>query len=167
MKKIVNSHPLKSFLNLKLPMKKLVIAISAVCLMGSCTQKPANTNSYVAIDKTQLDTTVKPGDDFFAYVNSKWIKNNPIPATEGSWGSFYILRDSSKAVLHRIGEKDAATKNAAKGSTTQMVGDFYATGMDTTAINAAGIKPTQPWIDSINNIKNTNDLIRVNAIAQI
>jgi putative endopeptidase len=142
-------------------MKYLLIAITVVCAFAACTQKPAATSTYTAIDVKEFDSTYNPGNDFFDYINAKWIKANPIPPSEGSWGSFYILRDSSKAVLHRIAVKDAADNTAAKGSTAQMVGDFFASGMDTTDINKDGYKPIQPWIDSVNNIKTTNDFIRV------
>jgi len=146
-------------------MKHLLLALTVVCLFAACTQKNKNTSTYQAIDVKQLDSTINPGDDFFGYVNAKWIKANPIPASESRYGSFNILIDSNKAVLHRILEADAKNTSAAKGSTTQKVGDFYASGMDSTAINSNGYKPIQPWIDSINNIKNTNDLIRIVAIA--
>jgi putative endopeptidase len=145
-------------------MKQLFIALTIVCLFSYSvfSQNSGNNNSgYKAIDTKELDNTINPGDDFFAYVNSKWIAANPIPPSESRYGSFNILIDSNRAVLHRILEKDAANNDATKGSIAQKVGDFFASGMDTVDINAAGYKPIQPWLDSINDIKNTNDLIRV------
>lgn len=112
-------------------------------------QKP----SEPAIDSTLLDAKVLPVNDFFDHVNNLWVAKNPIPSTESNWGSFNLLRDQSKATLKDILEKAAANKDAAKGSNSYMLGVFYRTGMDSTAIDKEGVKPLAPWFAMIDAAK--------------
>ena len=104
-----------------------------------------------------IDQSVKPGDDFYHYADGTWLKNNPIPADQTSWGSFNILTEHNKDVLHAILDDCAANPGAA-GSPRQKVGDFFASGMDEAAINAAGVGPVQPWFDKIAALKTAADL---------
>jgi len=97
-----------------------------------------------AIDVAMLDTTYKPADDFFEYVNNKWINANPIPPSKSAWGAFYELDERSQKVLKDIQEKAAADKSAKEGSNTKLIGDFYRTAMDSVAIDKAGIEPLKP-----------------------
>lgn len=124
-------------------------------------------NQSKPIDPTTFNTSVKPGDDFYEYINSNWVKANPIPSSRAKWGSFYILDDSSQAVIHRIVLNDAANTKAALGSSTQKVGDFFAAGMDSATCDAAGYKPIQKYLDEINAIKTADDLIRCAAHQQM
>ena len=96
-----------------------------------------------------MDTTIKPTEDFFMYANGGWIKNNAIPAEESSWGIGNLVIEENYRRLREISEK-AAKENAAKGSTSQKIGDFWATAMDSAKIEQTGLKPLQPWFDKIN-----------------
>lgn len=107
------------------------------------------------IDPANMDLTVKPGDDFYTYANGNWVKNNPIPAKETRWGSFNVLREESSQHLKTILTKAAAQKNAPKGSLTQRVGAFYASGMDSAAIDKMGYTPIKADLQRINAIKNS------------
>lgn len=89
-----------------------------------------------------MDTSVKPGDDFFMYVNGTWYDNFEMPADKSRYGAFNELRDLSDDRVKVIIE-DASAKNAAKGSEEQKIGDFYAAFMDTDKIEAAGMTPVQ------------------------
>src|SRR4051794_33896399 len=80
-----------------------------------------------------MDTSVKPGDDFFMYANGTWIKNNVIPAKSTRWGSFNVLRQNATDHLTAI-LNEASKAKAAKGTLTQRVGDMYASAMDSVAI---------------------------------
>src|ERR1041385_4958904 len=82
------------------------------------------------IDPANIDPSVQPVQDFFQYANGGWIKNNPIPSDQSSWGSFQELRDKSLYALRSILEEAAKNPNAAKGSNEQKMGDFYFSGMD-------------------------------------
>src|SRR5690606_6297995 len=101
------------------------------------------------LDRANMDESVKPGDDFFTYANGTWLKNNPVPPKETRWGSFLQLRDFNINAVKNILEKAAADKNAPPGSVTRRVGDFYAAGMDSIAIEKAGYTPIQPDLQRI------------------
>jgi putative endopeptidase len=86
-----------------------------------------------------------------------WMKANPIPPEYPSWGSFAQLADKNQQHLKQILE-EAASAKAAPGSNEQKIGDFYASCMDTSAIDAAGTKPIEPDLARIAEIKNVADL---------
>lgn len=142
-------------------MKKIQLCSVALVLFGfmACkSEKTTNTEDYKAFDTALLDSTINPGDDFFAFVNKKWISQNPIPADKGRYGSFDVLVDKSQETIKKA-EEDAAAANAAKGTNTQKVGDFYASGMDTVAIEKNGITPLKPYLDAIDAMKSPSDII--------
>ena len=89
---------------------------------------------------SNLDKTCKPCDNFYEFAMGGWMKANPIPPEYPSWGTFTQLRDNNLTAMHTILEA-AATAKANTGSNEQKIGDFYATCMDTSAIDAAGLKP--------------------------
>lgn len=142
--------------------RKLFYCLLPLALMAGCKEKTKTTGkeaAYHAIDAGMLDSTIKPGDDFYKYVNAKWIASNPIPADKSRFGTFDMLDDNSLNTLRTVME-DASKANAAKGTNTQKVGDFWSSAMDTVSINKAGIEPLKPYLDQINAIANTDDVIK-------
>src|SRR5215469_13040626 len=109
------------------------------------------------IDLSWLDRTCKPCTDFYQFANGNWIKNNPIPAAYSSWGSFNILAENNRNVLHDILEA-AAKSNAAAGSNEQKIGDMYGSCMNTDTIEAAGITPLAPYMKQIDGITDAKSL---------
>ena len=109
-------------------------------------------SSVKPLDPTNFDTSVKPADDFFRYANGGWMARNSIPADQPLWGSFSELQDQNYAVLRGILEQAANDKSAADGSPKQMIGDFYASGMDSAAIEAQGTKSLAEEFDRINSL---------------
>ncbi len=108
------------------------------------------------IDTAGMDTSVKPGDDFFKYANGSWLAKTEIPADHGAWGTgseVAELTDKRNAELI----KDAA-KNAPPGSDARRVGDYYATFMDEATIEQKGLAPLQPQLDAIAAIKDAKGL---------
>jgi putative endopeptidase len=99
------------------------------------------------IDPANMDLSVKPGDNFYQYANGTWIKNTPIPASKTRWGSFDALAEESSKALKGLLE-DAA-KNPGNNSLMKRVGDYYASAMDSIAIEKLGYKPIKPFIDAI------------------
>jgi putative endopeptidase len=90
--------------------------------------------------RADLDTKVNPGVDFFEYANGGWLKRNPIPASESSWGIGGVIQLELYGRLRKIDE-DAAKKGGAPGSAEQKVGDFWATAMDETKAEQLGLSP--------------------------
>lgn len=111
-----------------------------------------------SVDPSTFDLSVKPQDDFFRYANGTWIKNNTIPPEYSRWGSFDILQVRNVEQLNLLCEA-AAAKGASASAVEKMVGDFYASGMDEAAVNAAGATPIQPEIDRIAAIKTPADVV--------
>jgi putative endopeptidase len=93
------------------------------------------------LDLADFDRTCKPCEDFYRFVNGGWIAHNEIPAAYPSWGRINQLAEHNRDVLHDILETAAANKASVPGSNDQKIGDFYATCMDTTKIDAAGLHP--------------------------
>src|SRR5687767_3070781 len=99
------------------------------------------------IEPANMDVSVKPGDDFYKYANGTWIKKNPVPPSKTRWSSFAVLAEEASESLKALLE-DAA-KNPSRNRLTQMVGEFYASAMDSTMINKLGYTPIKPDLDKI------------------
>lgn len=143
-------------------MKRQILILGLLLTAGICTLAFKETittgDAYKAIDLSNFNTSVRAQDDFYEYVNGNWIKNNPIPATETSWGNFNVLNEKSQKALRSICEESANNKNAVPGSNDQKIGDFFASGMDSAAIEKEKFAPIQPLIDKINLLKTNADI---------
>ena len=106
-----------------------------------------------------MDKSVKPGDDFYKYVNGKWQERTEIPADKASWGGFGILRDLSDQRTRTLIEQTAAKQNT-PGSVEDKIGTTYASFMDQAAIEAAGAKPLAPYLAKVAAVKTPADLAR-------
>ncbi len=148
-------------------------AITAVLMLASCQQKTGSADDFKAIDKANMDTTMSPGENFFWYANGGWLANNEIPESETRWGSFDMLRENNLNNLHNILDETLKSGDAAAGSAAQKVGDLYKSGMDTNAINEAGIYPINDKlqrIDAINDAKGVLKevaMLRTEGLSQI
>ena len=100
------------------------------------------------LELTARDVAVKPGDDFFSYVNGTWLKTTEIPADRTRWGSFDMLRARADEQVRAIIEELAA-RTSAPGSIDQKIGDCYRSFMDTDAIEAAGLTTIQADLAAI------------------
>ena len=128
-------------------MKKFIVGILAFTLLQACATKVKNTTDsmkkYPPFDIQNMDTTVKPGDDFFTYANGNWLKNNPIPADKNSRSAFDELFEKNRHDIREIIEEAAATKDVQAGSNTEKIGTFYNSGMDSLSIEQTGHKPAE------------------------
>jgi len=109
------------------------------------------------IDPKNFDPAAKPQDDFNQYANGGWLKANPVPPAYGSWGAFNEVDEANKVALHDILEKTAKAANPT--AIERHVGDFYASGMDEAAIEAAGLTPLRPELARIDSIQTRADLV--------
>jgi putative endopeptidase len=134
-------------------MMKLSASAAALALaMPAAAQEQRDLPEIVTgtwgVDTSQIDPALDPGDDFFAYVNSKWIAANPIPPQYTSIGVVTILRDDTRANVRKLVDKLIAD-NPAAGSNERRVVDTYQAYMDVAAIDAAGMAPAQPYLQRI------------------
>jgi len=111
-------------------------------------------------DPASIDPTVKPGDDFFAYANGKWVAANPIPPEYTRYGSFNYLDEKSKSDVQALIDDLVKTKHAA-GSGEQRIVDAYNSYLDTKAIDAKGLAPAQPYLAKIYGAPDLNALVAV------
>ncbi|MGZ3927360.1 MAG: M13 family metallopeptidase [Mucilaginibacter sp.] len=142
------------------------LAVGAMGIAG-CKQHASDVTSDVPkrtifFDKSGMDTTVKPGDDFFSYTSGKWMKETKIPPSETGWGSFYTLDDDNTKNLHKILEDVSAQDNTV-GTKEQKVGDLYKSGMDTATIEKLGYQPIMPLLTKISAVKDYKDLVKLAA----
>jgi len=149
-------------------MKKLLWSVLLIpFVISSCGTKNDAGNDTVGPDflAANIDSTVKPGDDFFLFANNSWFKKNPIPASEQSNGLWQLIRDTINAQVRQICESSAALKDAPKGSAKQKVGDMFFSGMDSINNNKLGLAALQPELDQIAAINDKATLAK--AVAKI
>lgn len=124
-------------------------------------------SAYIAIPNdpvfNNLDQSVKPGDDFFKYANGGWLKRNPIPAAYSSWGIGNVVSEELRDRLKKINE-DALAANAPKGTTTQKIGDFYFTGLDTVNIEKSAIAPLKTQLALIDQANDITGILNAAAV---
>ena len=106
-----------------------------------------------------MDKAVDPRVDFAHFAWGNWSKANPIPADKSRWGAFNELDQYNQTALKGILET-AAAKSHEPGSLEQKVGDFYASAMNTAAIDAAGLKPIATDLAQVAASANLTDLAR-------
>ena len=147
-------------------MKYRLIGAVALMALAACGQKEA-TEAVAELEKPlisglsteYMDKSIRPGDDFFMFMNGVWIEETEIPADKASYGGFGILRDESTENVKAIIE-ESATGDFAKGTDEQKVGDLYKSYLDMDTRNAKGISPLQPELERIDSIANYDDLAR-------
>ena len=105
-----------------------------------------------------VEPKVRAQDDFFEYLNGKWLKTVEIPADKSSWGAFHKLHDDTQPQLRAIIEKSAATKGARAGSEEQLIGDFFASYMDEARLEQLGITPLKGELAKVDAIKDRAEL---------
>ncbi|MEW9798569.1 M13 family metallopeptidase [Alteromonas sp. CYL-A6] len=153
-------------------MKKTAIGLAIAFALAGCNPAPSSDTQAPAapvaqekevkslssgIMKDNMDTSVDPGDDFFTYVNGKWLEKTTIPADKSSYGAFTILRDASQEDVMEI-IRTSAEGDFAAGSDEQKVGDFYKAYMDMETRNALGSAPLAPELAKIEAIEDYSDL---------
>jgi len=127
----------------------LTLLLASLCAaQESGSSKEPNLPSQIpSLDLTALDRTADPCVDFYQFSCGGWMKNNPIPPDQATWGRFNELAERNRAILHGILEKAAEATNRTPNE--QKTGDYYASCMDEQAINRKGVAVLQPEFERI------------------
>lgn len=135
-------------------MKKILGLATVVAMTAGCN---GTQEQHQAIELSHMDTTVRPQDDFYQYVNGNWMKTAEIPADKARWGSFDELREKTdEAVLTIL--KQSLDENFEKGTDGQKIADLYKSYIDVENRDKLGIDPIKPYLDKIDAIENMDDL---------
>ena len=144
-------------------MKSILYFLLALLIVSACKQASDPNTKHVAL--TGIDASKKPGDDFFTYVNSIWLDTARIPASQTGVGAYSFMNYPQRIRLNRI--LDSISKSTyPSGSIEQKVGDFYASGMDTTTIDKLGYEPIKPLLASIDAVTDASSLLKLVAEEQ-
>jgi len=146
-------------------------ALTAAALLSGCFGLASSATNKPQIGKWGfdlggIDRSVKPGDDFFRFGGGTWLKNTPIPPDRSSWGSFVILRANAETDVKAIVEDVASRPNTA-GSIEQKVADYYASYLDSNAIEKAGLGPVKADLAAIAGVQSYEDVVKLMARADV
>ncbi|MCI5048395.1 MAG: M13 family peptidase [Aquisalinus sp.] len=170
-------------------MKNLLLCGAAALALVACGAQDTGTSSYEqdqsaeaapqavaapasaelgdwGIELSDMKMEVSPGDDFFRHVNGKWLDTFEIPAEFSNYGSFTVLFERSEARVKQIIE-DSAAANAEAGTVKQKIGDFYASFLDTDAINAKGLSVVEADFAAIDALETHEDVARAFANVEL
>lgn len=136
------------------------IGLLTVAIAAASCSSPRETElpDGVGINIAYMDTTVKPSDDFFRFVNGGWLEKHSIPGDMGRYGSFDELREENQNILLEILRKAGESQSYGEGSDQRKAVDFYSVGMDSVLAEQAGVKPLEPYFEQIRLIRNAADI---------
>src|SRR5712692_4896345 len=140
----------------------LAILFVVIVPLAAAFSQTAPANHQPVLDVTSMDTTVDPCTDFYTYSCGGWMKKNPIPPDQTSWGVYSKLEDENKLILREILES-AATPDPGRDTVKEKIGDYYAACMDEKAIDAAGSRPLKADLDRIERLGSKRGIAEVAA----
>ncbi len=132
--------------------------VGIACMATGAGAQTASSNQLV-LESMTIDKKADPCTDFFQYSNGEWLKANPIPADRARYSAYDEVTERNLAALKQIAE--AAAKGEGKSKAAQLVGAFYASGMNEEQIEKEGVKPLESQFAKINAIKDGQQLLTV------
>jgi endothelin-converting enzyme/putative endopeptidase len=140
----------------------LLLVGTSLIASGAIAQAPAGKPRFSpwGVDYRDMDRDVKPGDDFYRFVEGTWLRDHPIPADKSAAGYNYELPDDTEVQVRALIEEAAKDPNSA---TARQIGDFYAAWMDEDGIEKRGIAPLQPYLARIAEVQDRKQLVRLMA----
>ena len=141
-------------------MREIFAGVLCLLLMVACGQQGGDDEVVLTsgIELANMDTTVRPQDDFFRYVNGNWLATTEIPADRNTTGVFMDLRDKAREDVRTIIEEVASETDLEPGSDEQKVADLYNSFMDTGRIEELGMTPLESELAKIDAIADKNEL---------
>ncbi|WP_053972686.1 M13 family metallopeptidase [Mangrovimonas sp. ST2L15] len=139
-------------------MKNIFVIFIALLCLTSC-NKTSKIENKPVIEITGIDENLRPGDDFFRYVNAKWYDTVSIPSTQAGVGAYRFMNYPQRIKLKSILDS-VSSHEYQEGSIEQIVGDFYASGMDTITIEKRGYDPIKGILNNVEDIKNKSEIMR-------
>jgi len=147
-----------SFLNKRsLILGSLIIGLMST--MNSC-QNTEDKAQASGIKLDNLDTTVKPGDNFYQYSCGGWLENNPLTGEYSRFGSFDLLAENNRKQLKTL-ITEIAQKENPEGSVEEKIAILYNLAMDSTKLNEEGCTPVKADLEKIASIKTKADIQRM------
>jgi putative endopeptidase len=139
--------------------KILGVALTGAVFTVAAFAQDANLKDAKVFDPAAIDRSADPCTDFYQYACGTWLKNNPIPPDQPSWGRFSELNERNRVILREILDAAAAAKT--RSADTQKIGDYYASCLDEKAIEAKGLTTLQPEFTRIDAMKGPQDMAEV------
>ncbi len=139
--------------------KIFIITVVAILIYGCGSGHLSREEGKDDILRSNMDTSVNPGQDFFRYANGGWLKNHPIPSTESQWGIGHLVQEETYLRLKEISERAAGNTANQQGTASQKIGDFYYSGMDSASIEKNGITPLNTELEQISAIRDMKALM--------
>jgi predicted metalloendopeptidase len=133
--------------------KRNLLSTLTLSMLAACASAGSVTTDRSGIDTQYIDPSVRAQDDFFTYLNGKWLKATEIPADRSSWGTFMKLREDTQPQL--LGIIDAVRQDPHKkpGTDAQKIADLYASFMDEHRLETLGYKPLTGELARIRTLK--------------
>ena len=135
----------------------LVLPLAVCGLLGQAPEKAA---ASLEFSVKNIDTAANPCVDFYQYACGNWLKSNPVPPDQASWGRFDVLEEHNRDLLREILET-ASKPEPGRDATARLIGDFYAACMDEKGVEAAGLKPIAPELEKIRGLQDKAQLAAV------
>ena len=146
------------FRSVPLALCAVTLAVLPIQSLGQVANAPAASTAELHVfDPSLIDTSVSPCDNFYRFSCNGWFKRNPLPPDQTSFGRFTELFELNRLHLKEILEQ-ASGPSSSRTANEQKIGDEYASCMDTSAIDKAGITPLQPELDRIAALKSKDEL---------
>jgi putative endopeptidase len=142
----------------------LGLVMGLLACQGDAGRSSAADTLVSGFDASELDTSISPGDDFFAYANGKALAAIEIPADKSRYGAMDVLRDNSDAQVREIIE-ESAEGEFLQGSDQQRVGDLYSSFLDWETRDARGLTPITPFLNQIDALQDHNDVFAYFGVA--
>lgn len=138
--------------------KSILAGLIGLALLAGCSQAPDTADKHSGLALANMDTRVKPGDDFFRYVNGHWLATAKIPDDRPADGAFYMLRDKSLADVRVLVE--GLDAKASADTQARQIRDLYTSYLDQAGRDAKGTTPLLPLLGEIDQIRDQNGLAR-------